>query len=741
MPYCTVHSTEYRVQYGVSSNVLNHKLDKVHVLPYLRFPSPVAHLLTHVSAHLALPPMTPLTAFLLPAAVAPRALFRSAVPLRHPLSPSFLPRPHRLLSTPTSHPTESRPSPHFTTTATVSAPTSERLADLRAHLVARNVDAMIIPTPDPHNSEYTAPHFARREHISAFTGSAGTVVVTADTALLWTDGRYFLQAETQLDDNWTLMRAGLPDTPTIPKFLADQLKPGSRVGIDPFLHSLDAASALREALAPVGSDLVSLEQPNPVDLVWPDRPAAPAEPLRLHAVQYAGRTVSDKLAELRVQMAEKKTSHLLLSMLDEVAWAFNIRGADIPCNPVALSYALIDTEGAILYVAESKVDRVIREALSAEGVVVRPYESVEDDVRALVADGAVVWVDPSSTSVALGDAAGDAALRETTPVPLAKAVKNDTELAGMRAAHARDGVALSGMLCWLEDELARGVRLSETDVVAAALRFRSQQTGFISTSFDTIAGSGANGAIIHYSPQEEDCANVSDTEMLLVDSGGQYVDGTTDVTRTVHLGSPTEFERRCFTRVLQGHIALDRATFPPGTTGLMLDALARTPLWSEGLDYRHGTGHGVGACLNVHEGPQSISPRPGSNKAALKAGMIVSNEPGFYEDGKFGIRIENLVAVVEKQTANEFGGSKFLGFERLTYVPMERKLMMTDLMSKSEIEWVDRYHDQVWEVLSPLVENERLREWLWEKTRPLEIVAMQKRAAGVAGTSTSGMTT
>jgi Xaa-Pro aminopeptidase len=353
---------------------------------------------------------------------------------------------------------------------------------------------------------------------------------------------------------------------------------------------------------------------------------------------------------------------------------------------------------------------------------VRDYGKVVEDVAARAAAGSKFWLDPASTSLALSTAAGDSVLAETSPIVLAKARKNEAELDGMREAHLKDGVALSSFLCWLEARVnGPDGSISEVDAAEMLETFRAAQDGFLATSFDTIAGSGPNGAIIHYSAEASTCRMVSNSEVFLLDSGGQYLDGTTDVTRTVHLGTTASLhERECFTRVLQGHMAIDSAIFPRGTTGFMIDAFARRPLWSVGLDYRHGTGHGVGACLNVHEGPHSISPRIGSNKAQLLPGMIVSNEPGYYEDGSFGIRIENLLIVVEKSTPNKFAGNPFYGFERLTYVPIEKSMLVPEILSAAEVEWLDGYHEEVWTKLSPRMgESSREREWLWIKTRPL----------------------
>jgi Xaa-Pro aminopeptidase len=424
-------------------------------------------------------------------------------------------------------------------------------------------------------------------------------------------------------------------------------------------------------------------------------------------------------------MAAKSCDALLVSSLDEVCWLLNIRGDDIPHCPVVLSYALVTLDdGVMLYIEQSKVGASVRDVLLQDGVQLRDYEQIVDDIETRASSGAKFWLDPTSTSLALSKAAGDNILAETSPLVLAKARKNDTELQGMREAHLKDGVALSSFLCWLEARVnGPDGEISEVDAAAKLETFRASQHGFIGTSFDTIAGSGPNGAIIHYSAEPETCRMVNNREVFLLDSGGQYCDGTTDVTRTMHLGgSPSVHEKECFTRVLQGHIALDSTIFPKGTTGFMIDALARGPLWSVGLDYRHGTGHGVGACLNVHEGPHSISPRIGSNKVSLMPGMIVSNEPGYYEDGSFGIRIENLVTVIEMPTPNRFADMPFYGFDRLTHVPIDKGMVVAELLSPSEISWLDKYHEQVWTVLSPRMQEFSVeRKWLWEKTRPFGV--------------------
>lgn len=634
-------------------------------------------------------------------------------------------------STPTSNSIAMTPS-------IVSTDASTRLSLLRAELRTRGLDAFIVPSTDPHNSEYTASCFERRAFISQFTGSAGTAVITADAAYLWTDGRYFLQAETQLDTNsgWELMRAGLPETPTISVFLAEHLPPGSKIGIDPTLHSVDAADSIRAALEPVGSTLQLEPTPNPVDVVWAEaRPAYPQGAVRIHESEYAGMDTPEKLNNLRSQMKTRAAHALILSMLDEVAWLFNIRGDDVPHCPVVIAYAMVTQDQATLYLDLSKVSSDVADRLAHDGVTISPYEAVVDDAQAIAKTG-TIWFDPSSTSAALAAAVMNAqnyismngsegkpasVIREPTPVVLAKAIKNEAELNGMLNAHIHDGVGLCSFLCWLENLVRSGDSISEVDAAKKLESFRAARPGFIMNSFDTIAGVGPNGAIIHYRAEEESCSIITGDEVFLLDSGGQYVDGTTDVTRTMHLkGAASEFEKQCFTRVLQGHIALDSTVFPRGTTGLMIDSFARRRLWAAGLDYRHGTGHGVGACLNVHEGPQSISGRPNSNKTALQQGMIVSNEPGYYEDGKFGIRLENLMYIVKKNTEHQFGGTDFLGFEPLTHVPIDKGMIITKMMDAAEIAWLDEYHEQVWQKLSVLMsDDDPARHWLWEKTRPL----------------------
>ncbi|KAF5782051.1 putative hydrolase [Helianthus annuus] len=601
-----------------------------------------------------------------------------------------------------------------------------------------HIDAYIIPSQDAHQSEYIAECYMRRAYISGFTGSAGTAVVTSHKAALWTDGRYYLQAEKQLSSSWTLMRSGSSGVPSTAEWLNDVLADGSRIGIDPFLFSSDAVNELKESVAKSNHELVYLYGVNLVDEIWKEaRPLPTSKPIRVHELKYAGVDASMKLANLRCDLINHGSSAIVISMLDEVAWLLNLRGNDVPHSPVMYAYLIVELDSAKLFVDSSKVTPEVMDHLKKAGVELRAYDSILSEIEKLAARGAHLWLDTSSINAAISSTYATAcdkytetngskrkgknssgaptALCKSSPVSLAKAVKNHAELKGMRNSHLRDAAALTEFWSWLEEEMNKNVVLTEVEVADKLLEFRASQAGFVDTSFDTISGSGANGAIIHYRAEPDSCSIVDTQKLFLLDSGAQYLDGTTDITRTVHFGQPSERQKECFTRVLQGHIALDQAVFPENTPGFVLDAFARSSLWKVGLDYRHGTGHGVGAALNVHEGPQSISFRFGNMTPLLK-GMIVSNEPGYYEDHAFGIRIENLLYVKEIDTPNRFGGIAYIGFEKLTFVPIQTKLIDLTLLSASEVNWLNDYHSQVWEKVSSLVDGSA-REWLWKNTR------------------------
>ncbi|KAJ3343645.1 hypothetical protein HDU93_007526 [Gonapodya sp. JEL0774] len=587
--------------------------------------------------------------------------------------------------------------------------TSARLESLRQVMKEHAVSAYIIPTEDPHQSEYIADCDKRRSWISGFTGSAGTAVVTSTLALLWTDGRYFLQASQQLDSNWTLMKSGIPDVPTKEEWLAKNLLPKSRIGFDPKLVSSSGVKALRDALRDVEATTIELAplEENLVDKVWKDRPARPKEPVVALELKYTGKSSEDKIKDTRDEMAKKGVVALVVTALDEIAWLFNLRGADISYNPVFFSFALVELDNVYLYVDQGKISPEVVSRLSH--VTIRPYDAIYADVHALGGNLAAaqsksseapveaqsskpktskVWMD-GRCNYALMTALGNDKLVEDSrlPVTMAKAIKNSTELEGFRQCHLRDGAALCNFIAWLEHELTvnKNTALTEWEAAQVLEGYRRQQSDFVGLSFDTISSTGPNAAIIHYSPQKDDCEVVKAEQIYLLDSGGQYRDGTTDTTRTMHFGTPTAEEKDAFTRVLKGHIALDMTVFPKGTTGYVLDSIARRSLWQVGLDYRHGTGHGVGSFLNVHEGPHGIGTRINLNDVGMVAGMTITNEPGYYADGKFGIRIENVLLVRDAGTPNNFGDRGYLGFEHVTMVPIQTKLMDAALLNAEEV--------------------------------------------------------
>jgi len=605
----------------------------------------------------------------------------------------------------------------------------DKLARVRELMRIEEIDAFIVPTDDPHMSEYTAPYFGRREFISGFTGSAGTALVLKDKALLFTDGRYHNQAEMELKGSqWTLMKQGLKDVPSITEYLTRSLPEGATVGFDPMLHAASPLKKMQEALQASAKRLKfkSLSH-NIIDPVWGGaRPAAPSGPLRLHPAQFAGLSVQHKLDDVRKAMQAQNAAALVLTTLDEIAWLFNIRGADVPCNPVSVSYALVTQHSASLFIDAVKVkDLGVGQALRDAGVEVKPYEEI------LAAVGNVkgkVWVDGRTANKAIFDAAAsvaDSVVDKESPVIVMKACKNDAELAGMRACHLRDGAAMAEFFAWLEEELAskEGQTVGEVEVDERVCLFRKQLSPeqWLEPSFPTIAGVNSNGAIVHYRAVAGSEKRLGSNDMMLLDSGGQYFDGTTDVTRTFHTGSPSAWQKQMFTRVLKGHIGLDSRVFPSGTAGCFLDSYAREHLWAVGKDYIHGTGHGVGAALNVHEGPHRISRVLDAHP--LLPGNVVSNEPGYYEDGNFGIRIENLLVVVQRQDLPEFAGRKWLGFERLTHIPIQLKLVDVSLLTATEVAWIDTYHEQIQQRVGPLLQTDRARKWLQRATAKVAAVS------------------
>lgn len=585
-----------------------------------------------------------------------------------------------------------------------------RIEALRLQMVNAGVYATIIPQTDPHQSEYLAAHWQVRRFLSGFTGSAGDLVVTPDKALLWTDSRYFLQAEEQLDGTGIiLMKDGLTSTPSITAWLCNNVPATATVGVDGMLFTHSAVESMKASLGRHSIKVVT--DFAPANAVWTDRPALPKCEAFAHDIKYAGKSAADKITYLLEQTRGSGATDLLITPLDEIAWTLNIRSTDVPCNPVATAYLYLSPLGNTLFIDPDKVTAELRQHLEEAGVKTAPYDSIIAYLEAL--PDTKVLVNPDRTAERIWTALSDNATGGVTPVALAKACKNDVQVNGTRHAMERDGVALVRSFMEIERRMASGEPLTEIDVADILRDYRSAQEMFFDISFDTIAGYGPHGAIVHYSATEESNSTIHPEGLLLIDSGAQYLDGTTDITRTIALGTPTPQEKSDFTLVMKGHIALGTAIFPEGTRGAQLDVLARQYLWQHGLSYLHGTGHGVGHFLNVHEGPQSI--RLNDVPTPLTPGMITSNEPGVYRAGVHGIRCENLVLTVPA-FSTEFGS--FLKFETLTLFPFDRNLFDLDLMTDDEISWVNSYHATVYSRLAPYLQQDE-QKWLKEKTMPL----------------------
>lgn len=588
---------------------------------------------------------------------------------------------------------------------------NERISALRAHIAKEDIQAFIIPSTDPHLSEYVAPHWQSREWISGFTGSAGTVVVTAQEAGLWTDSRYFLQAARQIEGTGiTLFKEMLPETPSIPTFLSSQLKEGDTVGIDGKMFSASEVQHLQRELEKSGIRVKSIA--DPMQLLWSDRPAMPLAPAFVYDTRYAGRSFTEKLSTIRKEMGKAGAEALLLSALDEIAWLLNIRGNDVHCNPVVVSYLLIGEYEVHYFIQPQKVTSELASYFNANGISVHAYEEIEDYLNNFNAKS--ILVNPAKTNYAIHSAIhpGCRIISGASPVTLLKAIRNEQEITGIHAAMQRDGVALVKFLKWLEEAVPTG-RETEISVDRKLHAFRAAQPLYMGESFDTIAGYKEHGAIVHYEATPETDVTLKPEGFLLLDSGAQYLDGTTDITRTIALGNLTEEEKTDYTLILKGHIALAMAVFPEGTRGAQLDALARMPIWKQHMNYLHGTGHGVGHFLNVHEGPQSI--RMNENPVALQPGMVTSNEPGVYKAGSHGIRTENLLLTVP---AGEGMFGNYLKFETITLCPICQKGIIKELLTTEEIEWLNEYHRTVYEKLAPDLNNEE-REWLKEACKPL----------------------
>ena len=604
---------------------------------------------------------------------------------------------------------------------TEAADHAARLASLRAELGRRGLAGFVVPRADEHQGEYVAPRAERLAWLTGFTGSAGTAVVLADKAAVFVDGRYTLQAREQVDTS-LFAPQHLTETPPA-EWIAANLGKGRRLGFDPWLHTGNGAKSLTAACERAGGEIAACPD-NPLDAVWLDQPEPPRAPAAVHETRFAGRDPADKRARIGSAIAKAGAEVAVLTAPDSINWLLNIRGGDIPFTPVALCFALVHADGRVeLFIEPQKLDQTVHAHLGGQ-VAVRAPDELDDALDALGKAGARVLIDPQSAAAYLFSrlrAAGARIVTGADPCALPKACKNEIELRGAFSAHMRDGAALTRFLAWIAREAPKG----GLDEIAAAARlesFRRENALFQGLSFPTISGAGPNGAVVHYHASEKTKRSIAPGEMYLVDSGAQYLDGTTDVTRAVFVASGAHAQagaeqRDRFTRVLKGHIAIATAKFPVGTTGAQLDALARRALWDIGLDYDHGTGHGVGSYLGVHEGPQRIA-KIGSD-VALNPGMIVSNEPGYYKTGAYGIRIENLVTVI---ALHNVAGAEcdLLGFETLTLAPIDRALIEPALMTEAEIAWLDGYHARVRETLSPIVDDETAA-WLKDATRPLSV--------------------
>ena len=593
------------------------------------------------------------------------------------------------------------------------AASGARVAALRTELARRGLTGFIIPRSDRHQNEYVPASEERLAWLTGFTGSAGAAIVLMERAVLFVDGRYTLQVREQVDTSLFTIEH-LVETPP-DRWIETNLTNADRLGYDPWLHTVESAERLAKACAAAGATLVAVE-PDLIDAIWSDRPAPPLGAVMLHDLRFAGEAAEDKLARIRAELVKLRADALVISDPHAVAWAFNIRGADVAHTPLPLAFAVIPQTGRpALFVDGRKLSNDVRDRLEGLADIREPA----DFVQALAALGQArktVRLDQATAADALArlvTSHGGKIARGMCPIALMKAIKNPAEIAGARAAHVRDGVAMTRFLAWFDREAARGA-LTEVDAVAALESFR-RDTGLLKDiSFPTISGAGPDGAIVHYRVTSKTNRGIAPGELFLIDSGGQYQDGTTDITRTVAVGAPTAEMCERFTQVLKGHIAIARAIFPDGTTGAQLDSFARQFLWTQGLDFDHGTGHGVGSYLSVHEGPARISKL---GTTALRRGMILSNEPGYYKAGAYGIRIENLVLVVEAAAVP--GAEKALNaFETLTLAPIDRRLVVADMLTPDETDWLDGYHARVARTLSPLVDD-GTRAWLAAATRPL----------------------
>lgn len=597
---------------------------------------------------------------------------------------------------------------------------NQRLESLREVMRREHLSAFIFPSTDAHQSEYVADHWQGRTWISGFNGSAGTAVVTMKSAALWTDSRYFLAAEEQLKGTeFQLMKLKIEGTPTISEWLAQELQgENAEVGLDGMVNSYHETMGLIADLRKSGGITVRTNF-DPLGLIWTDRPAIPANPVEIQPMEFAGESVASKISRIRTALRQRHADGMLISALDDIAWTLNLRGTDVHCVPVFVSYLLISSQQVSLYVDSAKINDEVKAYLTENGISLYPYNKVAEGLERYSEYN--ILLDGDETSYFLWKTVKcQEIIAGNSPVPAMKAQKNDREIAGFRQAMLRDGVAMVKFLRWLKPAVEAGGQ-TEISIDRKLTSLRAEQHLFRDISFDTIAGYQAHGAIVHYEATPETDVALKPEGLILIDSGAQYQDGTTDITRTIALGPVTEEMKHVYTLVLKGHIQLELAKFPDGASGTQLDALARECMWREGYNYLHGTGHGVGSYLSVHEGPHQI--RMEWKPTPLRAGMTVTNEPGLYLSGKFGVRIENTLLIKDYQTT-EFG--KFLQMESLTLCPIDLIPVDFSMLQPEEIEWLDTYHRDVFEKLFPYLEGEDL-EWLREATRPVDRVMSSGR--------------
>lgn len=584
-----------------------------------------------------------------------------------------------------------------------------RVENLRGYMKKKKLDAFIIPSNDPHMSEYTPAHWQCRQWISGFNGSAGTAVVTLEKAALWTDSRYFLAAGQQLEGTpFTLMKDGLSDTPSIGTWLAETLSENAKAGIDGSLCTPAMQKMLESELSPRGISAELCE--DPFNEVWNNRPELPTDKIEVHPLKYAGESAADKIHRLLGKARENGCDAMLLTALDEIAWTLNLRGNDVECNPVFVSYLLLSDRQNVLFVNPAKVSDEVREHLSLSGVETMPYTAVADAVKNLHACRTMIS-NKSNCAIKSLFNDGECVIMPSIAEEM-KAVKNSAEIAGFHSAMLRDGVAMVTFLSRLKSEVKKGITEMGVDRLLTSLR--AEQELYRGLSFATIAAYDAHGAIVHYEADEHSDVKLEPHGFILIDSGAQYSDGTTDITRTISLGNPTEEEKKIYTLVLKGHIALSECVFPDGASGTQIDCAARYAMWQHFLNYGHGTGHGVGSYLNVHEGPHQI--RMNYMPAPLRAGMTVTDEPGIYCEGKFGVRTENTLLIVP---AGESQFGKFLKFEPLTLCPIDTAPIDLGLMTDKELQWLNDYHETVRQRLTPLIKDGAVKEWLADATKPI----------------------